>query len=187
MLWWNYCLLKSATIGHTEKKNMRQPTPRRRLPSDYQMSLTKEQEKDREPGTKRCLVAVSSASQEMFIFIWGSPDWWQKGWKITGSSSSLQKHVLKNRFANKEIKPVHPKGNQPWIFIGRTDDEAPVLWPPDVKNWPGGKDSDAGKIEDGRRRGRQRTRWLDDIIDGHEFEQIPGDSEKQGSLVRCSP
>ena len=135
MLWWNYCLLKSATIGHTEKKNMRQPTPRRRLPSDYQMSLTKEQEKDREPGTKRCLVAVSSASQEMFIFIWGSPDWWQKGWKITGSSSSLQKHVLKNRFANKEIKPVHPKGNQPWIFIGRTDDEAPIIWPPDAKNW----------------------------------------------------
>ena len=47
----------------------------------------------------------------------------------------------------KEIKPVHPKGNQPWIFIGRTDAEAetPIVWPPDAKNWLTGKDSDAGK------------------------------------------
>ena len=48
---------------------------------------------------------------------------------------------------NKEIKPVNLKGNQPWIFIESTDaeDEAPILWPPDVKNWPTGKDPDAGK------------------------------------------
>ena len=47
----------------------------------------------------------------------------------------------------KEIKPVNPKGNQPWIFTGRTDAEAvtPILWPPDVKNWLTGKDPDAGK------------------------------------------
>ena len=47
----------------------------------------------------------------------------------------------------KEIKPVSPKGNQPWIFIGRTDAEAeaPILWPPDAKNWLTGKDPDAGK------------------------------------------
>ena len=44
----------------------------------------------------------------------------------------------------KEIKPVHPKGNQPWIFIGRTDAEAPILWPPDVRGWLNGKDPDAG-------------------------------------------
>ena len=56
---------------------------------------------------------------------------------------------FKNLFlqAIKMIKPVHPKGNQPWIFIGRTDAEAeaPILWPPDVKNWFIGKDPDAGK------------------------------------------
>ena len=48
---------------------------------------------------------------------------------------------------NKEIKPVNLKGNQPWILIESTDaeDEAPILWPPDVKNWPTGKDPDAGK------------------------------------------
>ena len=71
----------------------------------------------------------------------------------------------------KEIKPINSKGNQPWIFIGRTDAkaEAPVLWPPVVKkNWPIRKDPDAGKDrrqEEKRRRGRQRLRWLDDITD----------------------
>ena len=64
----------------------------------------------------------------------------------------------------KEIQPVHPKGNQSWIFVGRTNAEAetPVLWPPDAKNWFIGKDSDAGK--DWRQeKGTQRMRWLDGI------------------------
>ena len=67
----------------------------------------------------------------------------------------------------KEIKPVNPKGNQSWVFIGRTDAEAeaPILWPPDTKNWFLGKDPDAGKIEGERRRGWQRMRWLDGITD----------------------
>ena len=67
----------------------------------------------------------------------------------------------------KEIQPVHPKWNQSGIFIGRTDaePEAPILWPPDAKNWLIRKDPDAGKIEGRRRRGRQRMRWLDGITD----------------------
>ena len=65
----------------------------------------------------------------------------------------------------KEIIPVYLTGNQSWIFIGRTDAgaEAPILWPPDAKNQLIGKDPDAGKIEGGRRRGRQKMRWLDGI------------------------
>ena len=61
----------------------------------------------------------------------------------------------------KEIKPVNPKGNQSWIFIGRTDAEAgtPIIWPPDAKSWLIGKDPDAGK----EWRGRQGMRWLDGI------------------------
>ena len=67
----------------------------------------------------------------------------------------------------KEIQPVHPKGNQSWIFIGRTDAEAemPILWPPDMKNWLILKTLMLGKIEGRRRRGRQRMRWLDGISD----------------------
>ena len=67
----------------------------------------------------------------------------------------------------KEIKPVNPKGNQPWIFIGRTDAEAeaPVLWPPDVKNWLIVKGPDAGKYWRQEEKGWQRIRWLDGITD----------------------
>ena len=76
-----------------------------------------------------------------------------------------------------------PKGNQPWLFIGRSDAEAetPILWPPDAKNWLIWKDPDAGKIE-GSRKGQQRMRWLDGITIGHEFEQAPGVGDGQGSL-----
>ena len=89
----------------------------------------------------------------------------------------------------KEIKPVHPKGNEPWIFIRRTDAEAetPGLWLPDVKNWLIGKDPDAGK--DWR---QEETGMTEDEmvgwhhwLDGHECEQTPGNSEGQGSLVCC--
>ena len=65
----------------------------------------------------------------------------------------------------KEIQPIHPKGDQSCMFIGRTDVEAetPVLWPPDVKSWLIWKYPDAGKIDGRRRRGWQRMRWLDGI------------------------
>ena len=61
----------------------------------------------------------------------------------------------------------NPKGDQSWVFIGRTDAEAetPILWPPHAKSWLIGKDPDAGRDWDRRRRGRQRMRWLDGIID----------------------
>ena len=67
----------------------------------------------------------------------------------------------------KEIQPVHSKGDQSWVFFGRTDAEAetPILWPPHAKSWLIGKDPDAGGIEDRRRRGQQRMRWLDSITD----------------------
>ena len=67
----------------------------------------------------------------------------------------------------KEIQPAHPKGDQSWVFIGRTDAEAetPVFWPPHVKSWLTGKDPDAGRDGGRRRRGQQRMRWLDGITD----------------------
>ena len=67
----------------------------------------------------------------------------------------------------KEIQTVHPKGDQSWIFIGRTEAEAeaPILWPPDVKNWLIGKDLDAGKDWRQGRRVWQRMKWWDGITD----------------------
>ena len=78
----------------------------------------------------------------------------------------------------KEIQPVHPKGNQSWIFIGRTDAEAegPVFWPPDVKNWLIGKDPDAGKDWRQEEKGLTENKMVElhHQLDAHEFEQVLG-------------
>ena len=89
----------------------------------------------------------------------------------------------------KEIKPVNPKGNQPWIFIGRTDAEASVLWPPDVKSWHIGKNPDAGRDWGQEDKGATEGEMVGSHyqLDGYEFEQTPRDSEGQGSLACCSP
>ena len=75
------------------------------------------------------------------------------------------RRLFESPLDSKEIQPVHPKGNQSWIFIWRTDAQTPILWPPDTKNWLIGKDPDAGKDWGRRRRGRQRMRRLDGITD----------------------
>ena len=75
--------------------------------------------------------------------------------------------TLESPFDCKEILPVHSKGNQSWIFIGRTDAEAetPILWPPDAKSWLIWKAPDAGKDWGQEEKGRQRIKWLDGITD----------------------
>ena len=103
--------------------------------------------------------------------------------------------VLEKTFVSpldsKEVKPVNPKENQSWIFIRETDAEAeaPILWPPDGKNWLIGKDPDVGKD---RRQEKKRTTEDEMVgwhhrLNGHEFEQTLGDGEGQGSLEYCSP
>ena len=83
------------------------------------------------------------------------------------------------------------KGNQAWIFIARTDAEAevPILRPPDVKNWLIGKDPDAGKDWGQEEKGMPEGEMVGchHWLNGHEFEQTPGHSGEQGSLVYCSP
>ena len=101
------------------------------------------------------------------------------------------KKTLENPLDCKEIKSVNPKGNQSWIFIGRTDAEAeaPVLWARDAKSWLIRKDSDARKD----RRQEEKGMTEDEMVgwhhqlNGHEFEQALGVGEGQGSLVCCSP
>ena len=90
----------------------------------------------------------------------------------------------------KEIQPVHPKGDQSWIFIGRTDAEAeaPILWPPDGKSRLIRKDPDAGKHWRQEEKGTTEDEMVgwQHRLNGHEFEQAPGVGEGQGSLVSCS-
>ena len=102
----------------------------------------------------------------------------------------LQK-TLENTLDGKDIKQVHPKGNQPWISIGKIDAkaEAPALWPPDGKSWVTGKDTDAGKHQGQREKGATEDEMVGwhHWFNWHEFEQTLGDSEGQGSLACCSP
>ena len=99
--------------------------------------------------------------------------------------------TLERPLDSKEIKPVNPKGNQPWIFIGRTDAEAEtlILGPPDAKNWLFGKDPDAGKDWRQEEKGTTEDEMVGwhHQLDGHEFEQALGVGDGQRSLVCCSP
>ena len=114
---------------------------------------------------------------------WALKDWCH--WTVV-----LEK-TLESPLDCKEIQPVHPKGNQSWIFIERIDVEAetPILWPPDAKSWLIGKDPDAGKDW-----GQEEKGTTEDVmvgwyhwLDGHEFEQSPGVDDGQASLACCSP
>ena len=113
--------------------------------------------------------------------------WVLKNWCFL----SVVLKTLENSLDCKEIKPVHPKGNQSWIFTGKTDAEAetPILWSPDAKNWLIGKDPDAGKDWGQDEKGTTEDEMVGwhHWLDGHEFEQAPGVGDGQGSLVCCSP
>ena len=131
-------------------------------------------------------------------FVWSKPwffpllrfrceSWTMKNWCFW---IVVLEKTLESPLVYKEIKPVNPKGSQSWIFMGRTDAEAeaPILWPSHVKSQLIGKDPDAWK--DWRQEEKVSTedemvKWHH-RLDGHEFEQTPGDSEGQGSLAYCS-
>ena len=114
--------------------------------------------------------------------------WALKNWCLY---TVVLEKTLESPLDSKKIKPINPKGNQPWIFIGRTDveTEAPILWPPDVKSLLIRKDPDAGKDwrqEEKRVTEDEMVGW-NTRLNGHNFEQALGDGEGQGSLVFCSP
>ena len=110
---------------------------------------------------------------------WGSKNWCF--WTVVLGKT------LESPLDSRESQPVSPKGNQPWIVMGRADAEAeaPVLWPPEAKNQLIGKDPDAGKDwrqEEKEAEEREMDGWHH-WVNGHEFEQTLGDGEGQGSLV----
>ena len=99
--------------------------------------------------------------------------------------------TLESPLDSKEIQPVSPKGNHPWIFIGRTDTETgtPILWPPDAKNWLICKDPDAGKDLRQEEKGTTEDEMVGwhHRFNGHGFGWTPGVGDGQGGLVCCNP
>ena len=139
--------------------------------------------------TKVHLVSYGFSSSH--VWMWEldyKESWAPKNWYFW--TVELEK-TLESPLDSKEIQPVHPKGNQSWMFIGRTDDEAetPIPWPPDAKNWLIGKDPDAGKDwrqEENRMTEDEMVGWHH-RLNGHEFKQAPRVGDGQGGLACCSP
>ena len=112
--------------------------------------------------------------------------WVPRNWCF---STVVLEKTLESPLDCKEIPPVHPKRNQSWIFIRRTDAEAetPILWPPDVKNWLTGKDPDAGKDWRQEEKGTTEVKMVGwhHQLNGHGFGWTPGVGDGQGGLVCC--
>ena len=110
---------------------------------------------------------------------------------LTVEVAVAKEKTLESLLDHEKIKPVNPKRNQSLIFFGRTNSEAeaPILWPPNVKNWLTGKYPDAGKDWGQEEKGVTEDKMVGwyHRLNGHESEQTPGDGEGQGSLVCCSP
>ena len=114
--------------------------------------------------------------------------WAPKNWCFC---TVVLRKTLESPLNCKEVKPVNPKGNQSWIFIGRTDAEAetPILWPPVGKSWLSGKDPDVGlewRWEEKQMTEDEMVGW-NHWLDGYEFDQALGVGDGQGSLVCWSP
>ena len=128
---------------------------------------------------------------DSYVQLWMSDH--KEGWcrRIDAFELWWLSRLFESPLDSKGIKPIKPKGNQPGICIGRTcaEAEAPVLWPPDVKSRFIGKGPDAGKDWRQEEKGTTEDEMvrLHHWLNGHEFEQTPGDSVGQRSLARCSP
>ena len=115
----------------------------------------------------------------------------KEGWALKNWCfwTVVLKKTLESPLDCKEIQPVQTKGDQSWVFIGRTDDEAeaPILWPPHVKSWLTGKDPDAGRDWGQEEKGTTEDKMAGwhHRLDGHEFEQTLGVCDGQGGLA-CS-
>ena len=125
------------------------------------------------------------------VWIWEldyKESWVRKNWCFW---TVVLEKTLESPLDRKEIKPVNPKTNQPWIFIGRTgaEAEAPLLWPPDERNWLVEKDLEVWKDwrqEENRTTEDETVGWHH-LLSGREFEQTLGDGDGQENLSFCSP
>ena len=125
-------------------------------------------------GCESCIIRMLSTKELMNWCFW----------------TVVLEKTLESPLDFEKIQPVHPKGDQSWVFIGRTDVEAetPILWPPDAKKWLIRKDPDAGKDWRQEKKGTTEDEvvgWYHQL-NRYEFEQAPGDGEGQGSLSCCT-
>ena len=145
---------------------------------------------------QRCYFDNQSLSSQSYGFSSSHVWMWELNYKESLALKNwcfwtvVLEKTLESPLDCKEIQPVNPEGNQSWIFIGRSDAEAetPILWPLDAKNWLVGKDHDAGKDWRQEEKGmtEDETVGWHHQLDGHEFEQVLGVGDGQGSLACCS-
>ena len=147
--------------------------------------------KQRHHFANKDLYSQSHGFSRSHVWMWEldhKEGWTLKNWFFW---TVLLDKTLESPLNSKETQPVHLKGNQSWIFIGRTDaeGEAPILWPPDSKSWLIGKDPDAGKDWGQEEKGATEDEMVGwhHQLNGQKFEQTLGDGEAQGSLVCFSP
>ena len=125
--------------------------------------------KQRYYSTNKRPYSQSFGFSSSHVWIWElghKESWAPKNWCFW---TVVLEKTLESPLNSKEIKPVYLKENQSWIFIGRTDAEAPTLWTPDVKSWLIGKTLKLGKIEGRRRRRWQKMGWLDGITNSKDM------------------
>ena len=175
-------------------KSLQMVTAAMKLKDSYSLKKNYEQPR-RHTKKQRHYFANKGPSSQSYGFSSGHVWMWELDYKESWAPKNwcfwtvVLEKALASPLDRKEIQPVHPKGNQSWIFIGRTDAEAetPIVWPPHSKNWLIWKDPNAG--EDWRQEEKGMTEdemagWHHQL-NGHEFEWTPGVGDGQGGL-ECS-
>ena len=184
---WNWKMLAPCKKSYDK--------PRQHIKKQKQQNSVKQlsfikKKKQRHYFANKGLSSQSYSFSRSHIWVWEldyKESWVLKNWCFW---TVVLEKTLESPLDCKDIKAVNPKGNQSWIFIGRTDAEAetPIIWPPDAKNRLTGKDPDAGK--DWRQKEKGKTE--DEMVGWHhrlgqEFEQALRVGDGQGSLACCSP